>query len=59
MEANHLSIPTGIDFEQIDRYIQEINLRRHYVFGYRTDDIIIRRLLIKIRYIGMLGSKEK
>jgi xanthine dehydrogenase accessory factor len=29
-------------------------------FGYRTDDIIIRRLINKkFRYIGMLGSKEK
>jgi xanthine dehydrogenase accessory factor len=29
-------------------------------FGYRTDDIIIRRLLDKkYKFIGMLGSQEK
>lgn len=29
-------------------------------FGYRTDDIILRRLINKnFKYIGMLGSKEK
>ena len=29
-------------------------------FGYRTDEIIIRRLLNKqFKYIGMLGSQEK
>lgn len=51
-----------IDFETIDQYIPEGD--DVYViimsFGYRTDDIIIRRLLGKpFKYIGMLGSKEK
>ena len=63
MEANHfVESKQTIDFEQINRYIPEGN--EIYVvimsFGYRTDDIIIRRLLDKnFRYIGMLGSKEK
>ncbi len=51
-----------VDFEAIDQYIPEG--ADVYViimsFGYRTDDIIIRRLLGKnFKYIGMLGSKEK
>lgn len=51
-----------VEFEQIDNYIPEGD--DVYVvimsFGYRTDDVIIRRLIGKdFRYIGMLGSKEK
>lgn len=51
-----------VDFEAIDQYIPEG--ADVYViimsFGYRTDDVIIRRLLgKKFKYIGMLGSKEK
>jgi xanthine dehydrogenase accessory factor len=51
-----------IDFEKIDRYIPEGD--NIYVvimsFGYRTDNIIIRKLIDKkFRYIGMMGSKEK
>lgn len=51
-----------VDFETIDQYIPEAD--DVYViimsFGYRTDDIIIRRLLGRnFKYIGMLGSKEK
>jgi xanthine dehydrogenase accessory factor len=63
MEANpFVNSKQAIDFEQIGQYIPEGN--DIYVvimsFGYRTDDIIIRRLLDKnFGYIGMLGSKEK
>jgi xanthine dehydrogenase accessory factor len=51
-----------VDFEQIEKYIP--NGDSVYVvimsFGYRTDDIILRRLVNKnFKYIGMLGSKEK
>jgi xanthine dehydrogenase accessory factor len=51
-----------VKFETIDQYIPEGE--NTYVvimsFGYRTDDIIIRRLLEKkYKYIGMLGSQEK
>ncbi|MDI9257629.1 XdhC family protein [Flavobacterium sedimenticola] len=51
-----------IDFETIDQYIPEG--KKVYVvimsFGYRTDDVIIRRLLgKKFKYIGMLGSVAK
>jgi xanthine dehydrogenase accessory factor len=51
-----------VDFETIDQFIPEG--ADVYViimsFGYRTDDIIVRRLLKKqFKYIGMLGSKEK
>lgn len=51
-----------VDFEMIENYIPEGD--NIYVvimsFGYRTDDVIIRRLLDKnFRYMGMLGSKEK
>lgn len=51
-----------IDFEKIDDYIPEGDTIYVVImsFGYRTDAIIIRRLLAKkFRYIGMLGSKEK
>lgn len=51
-----------VEFEEIGDYIPEGN--DIYVvimsFGYRTDDVIIRRLINKnFKYIGMLGSKEK
>lgn len=51
-----------VAFEEIDNYIPEGN--DVYVvimsFGYRTDDVIIRRLINKnFKYIGLLGSKEK
>lgn len=51
-----------VDFENIERYIPEDDSVYVVImsFGYRTDDIIIRRLINKkFRYIGMLGSKEK
>lgn len=51
-----------VEFEQIEKYIPEGGNSFVVImsFGYRTDDIIIRRLLNKkFRYIGMLGSKEK
>ena len=63
MEANYfVTTKQIIDFEEIGNYIPEGN--DVYVvimsFGYRTDDIIIRRLINKnFKYIGMLGSKEK
>ncbi|MGV3696609.1 XdhC family protein [Flavobacterium sp.] len=51
-----------IDFEEVDKYVCEGE--NVYVvimsFGYRTDDIIIRKLIGKdFKYIGLLGSKEK
>jgi xanthine dehydrogenase accessory factor len=51
-----------VAFEEIDRHIPEGD--NIYVvimsFGYRTDDIIIRRLLGKnFKYIGMMGSTGK
>lgn len=51
-----------VNLEQIDTYIPEGT--DVYViimsFGYRTDDVIIRKLINKnFKYIGMLGSKEK
>ncbi|WP_293871562.1 XdhC/CoxI family protein [Flavobacterium sp.] len=51
-----------VELGQIDAYIPEGN--DVYVvimsFGYRTDDVIIRKLINKnFKYIGMLGSKEK
>lgn len=51
-----------VEFESIEQHIPEGE--NTYVvimsFGYRTDDIIIRRLLDKkYQYIGMLGSQEK
>jgi xanthine dehydrogenase accessory factor len=51
-----------VAFEEIDQHIPEGD--NVYVvimsFGYRTDDIIIRRLLGRnYKYIGMMGSKEK
>lgn len=63
MEANDFAdTKQVVDFETIDQYIPEGE--DIYVvimsFGYRTDDIIIRRLIDKdFRYIGMLGSTEK
>ena len=51
-----------VEFESIEQHIPETE--NTYVvimsFGYRTDDIIIRRLLgKKYKFIGMLGSQEK
>ncbi|MGL2966799.1 XdhC family protein [Flavobacterium sp. XGLA_31] len=63
MEANHfVKSKAVIEFESIENHIPEGD--NVYVvimsFGYRTDDIIIRRLLGKnFKYIGMLGSAAK
>jgi len=63
MEANTFAhFRKTIAFENIDHEIPEGN--NIYVvimsFGYRTDEIIIRRLLNRrFKYIGMMGSKEK
>lgn len=63
MMQNHFAHSKQIvKLEQIDNYIPEED--DVYVvimsFGYRTDDVIIRRLVNKrFKYIGMLGSKEK
>jgi xanthine dehydrogenase accessory factor len=63
MEANSFTQSKQIvEFETIDQHIPETE--NTYVvimsFGYRTDDIIIRRLLgKKYKFIGMLGSQEK
>ena len=63
MNANRFAhFRETIDFEQIEKHIP--NGDSIYVvimsFGYRTDDIILRRLINKnFKYIGMLGSKEK
>ncbi|HOZ75616.1 MAG TPA: XdhC family protein [Flavobacterium sp.] len=63
MEANHFArTKQVVDFAAIDQYIPEGDDRYVIImsFGYRTDDVIIRRLLgRKFKYIGMLGSKEK
>ncbi len=63
MESNPFAqYKSVIDFNEIDQYIPEGP--DVYVvimsFGYRTDEIILRRLLgKKFRYIGMMGSKNK
>ena len=63
MEANSfVKSKQIVEFESIDQHIPETE--NTYVvimsFGYRTDDIIIRRLLDKkYKFIGMLGSQEK
>jgi xanthine dehydrogenase accessory factor len=63
MEANcFVQSKQIVEFETIDQHIPETE--NTYVvimsFGYRTDDIIIRRLLGKnYKFIGMLGSQEK
>ena len=63
MDANHfVQSKQVIDFEKAENYIPEGD--NIYVvimsFGYRTDDVIIRRLLGKnFKYIGMLGSTAK
>ncbi len=63
MNANHfVQSKQVIDFEAVENFIPEGE--NVYVvimsFGYRTDDIIIRRLLDKnFKYIGMLGSAAK
>lgn len=63
MDQNHFAQSKQIvEFEEIDNYIPEGD--GVYVvimsFGYRTDDVIIRKLINKdFKYIGLLGSKEK
>lgn len=63
MTANHfVKTKEVVEFESIENHIPEGD--NIYViimsFGYRTDDIIIRRLLDKkFKYIGMLGSATK
>jgi xanthine dehydrogenase accessory factor len=57
--AHHRSV---VEFEKIDEHIPEGE--NIYVvimsFGYRTDEVIVRRLLgKKYKYIGMMGSREK
>lgn len=51
-----------VEFEDIEKYIPEGDAIYVVImsFGYRTDEIIIRRLLDKqFKYIGIMGSKEK
>jgi xanthine dehydrogenase accessory factor len=63
MQANSFVLSKQtVEFETIEQFIPEGD--NIYVvimsFGYRTDDIIIRRLLDKkFKFIGMLGSQEK
>lgn len=63
MQANNfVQSKQIVEFETIAQHIPEVE--NTYVvimsFGYRTDDIIIRRLLgKKYKFIGMLGSQEK
>jgi len=50
------------DYEQIDQYI--LQGKYQYVvlmsFGYRTDKVILKRLIDKeFEYLGMMGSKKK
>ncbi len=50
------------EFETIENYIPEGDAVYVVImsFGFRTDDIIVRRLLDRnFKYIGMLGSKKK
>ena len=63
MQANNfVQSKQIVEFESIAQHIPE-NENTYVVimsFGYRTDDIIIRRLLgRKYKFIGMLGSQEK
>lgn len=51
-----------VNFEEIEQYVPEGD--RHYIiimsFGYRTDEIVIKRLLGRnYKYLGMMGSKAK
>jgi xanthine dehydrogenase accessory factor len=63
MQQNHFVHSSQVvEFEQIDNYIPEGDAIYVVImsFGYRTDDIIIRKLVDKhFKYIGLLGSKEK
>ena len=63
MEANSfVHARKTIEFETIEQHIPEGDSTYVVImsFGYRTDEIIIRRLLNKqFKYIGMLGSQEK
>ncbi len=62
LSNNFVQSKEVVDFETIENHIPEGD--NIYViimsFGYRTDDVIIRRLLGKnFKYIGMLGSSAK
>jgi xanthine dehydrogenase accessory factor len=62
MQNNFVHSKQTVEFEQVDNYIPEGNDAYVVImsFGYRTDDIIIRKLINKnFKYIGMLGSREK
>lgn len=63
MEQNHfVQSKQIVEFEQIDRYVPDGDDVYIVImsFGYRTDDIIIRKLIGKdFKYIGLLGSREK
>jgi xanthine dehydrogenase accessory factor len=63
MTANHfVQSKEVVEFETIENHIPEGDNIFVIImsFGYRTDDVIIRRLLDKkFKYIGMLGSKAK
>lgn len=63
MQANTFAhFRETVEFEQIENYIPEGDFVYVVImsFGYRTDEIIIRRLVDKrFKYIGMMGSKEK
>lgn len=63
MHANRFAhFRETVDFEQIENHIPDGDSVYVVImsFGYRTDDIILRRLVNKnFKYIGMLGSKEK
>lgn len=63
MNANHfVQSKQVIDFENVAHYIPEGDSTYVVImsFGYRTDDVIIRKLLGKnFKYTGMLGSTAK
>ncbi len=63
MEANDfVQSKQVVDFETIEKHIPEGDAIYVVImsFGYRTDDVIIRRLLDKnFKYLGMLGSVAK
>jgi xanthine dehydrogenase accessory factor len=51
-----------VEFEHIEQYIPEGDAVYVVImsFGYRTDGVIIRRLLGRCyKYLGMMGSREK
>jgi xanthine dehydrogenase accessory factor len=62
MQNHFVATKQIVNFEEIGEHIPQGD--NNYViimsFGYRTDDIIIRKLLNRdFKYIGLLGSKEK